>query len=158
MLEWPAGCPWHLGTGSMSGRSRCVGDQALPRESPDPSPDPSTLCLSWTSSLNVCFLGVRRGARYDSFIDQPFTVSTFSIPDIVERTRPEELRAWWAVGLMDRQSQESRASWSQPRGTDREHREALTHLGKGRSAYDPWGPSSFKILNRCLSFPKKSAH
>ena len=109
-----------------------MGDQALPRESLDPSPDPSTLCSSWTSSLNVCFLGVRRGARYDSFIDQPFTVSTFSVPDIVERTCPEELRAWWEAGLMDRQSQESRASWSQPRGTDREHREALTHLGKGR--------------------------
>lgn len=64
-------------------------------------------------------------------------VSTFSVSDIVERTRPEELRAWWEAGQMDRQSQDSRASWRRPQGTDREHKEALTHLGKGGSAYDP---------------------
>ena len=64
-------------------------------------------------------------------------VSTFSVSDIVERTRAEELRAWWEAGQMDRQSQDSRASRSQPQATDREHREALTQLGKGGSAYDP---------------------
>lgn len=86
----------------------------------------------------LCFLGVRRGGVDAIHSLNNHLLSTFCVPDTVESTSPEQLRAWWGSWTdgqaIPGQWDKSRAGVS-PRGTDWKHREALTHLGKGGEGF-----------------------